>query len=118
MSMTRIPLPRTPDAVARQQLVILAQTENGGNGLVPIGTKTAIVDQLSNHNTGPQRDGEDVLYGPGIRIDLPPDDPISQMLMTITEEEIGWQVVMRLARRFHWKLFDPVTGREFTPRDA
>ncbi|MHC5024551.1 MAG: hypothetical protein ACYTGG_11710 [Planctomycetota bacterium] len=102
--------------VATQQLVILSQDHGSDNGLAPIGARQEILDQLLNHNTAPQRAGEDVLYGPGIRIEMPPEDPVTQMLMTITEEEIGWQVIMRLAKIMRWKLFDPVTGREFIPQ--
>lgn len=100
-----------------QQIVILSSdAAPSGGGLAPLGSRREIVDQLANQNTSPERDGEDVLFGPGIRIELPPEDPITQMLMTITEEEIGWQVIMRLARLYVWKLFDPVSGRELTPR--
>ena len=76
--------------------------------------------ELSAQRTGLQYadwqfDGEDILYGPGIRIELPPGEPITQMLMTIVEEEIAWQVIMRLAKGLRWKLLDPATGRELNP---
>ena len=40
---------------------------------------------------------------------------MGQMLMSITEEEIAWLVVMRLAKEMEWKILDPETGRELRP---
>ena len=97
--------------------VILAASPAAGAGaLAPIGSRDHLIRDLFDCNTGPQREGEDILYGPGIRIELPPgQDPITQMLLTLTEPDIGWQVLMRLARKQGWRVLDPNTGREFTP---
>ena len=68
---------------------------------------------LSRFNTAPEREGEDVLYGPGIRLELPPgQDTVNQILLTVTEEEIAWLVIMRLAKTFDWKIVDMNSGRE------
>jgi len=101
--------------VSTQQLVILSRHENTDGALASLGTRQEIVDRLSRLNTAPERNGDDILYGPGIRIELPPSDSITQMLMTIVEEEIAWQVIMRLAKEMEWKLLDPATGRELVP---
>ncbi len=101
-----------------RQFVILSRVDPGvGGGLAPIGPRAEILDRLLGCNTGPERaDDSDVLYGPGIQIELTPDqDPITQMLVTVTEEEIGWQVLERLINHFQWKLLDPNTGRELSP---
>ena len=98
-----------------QQLVILSRVEATGNGLPPLGSRREVIDRLGAHNTAPERDGDDMLYGPGIRIELPPGEPITQMLLTIVEEDIAWQVIMRLAKTMEWKLLDPATGRELSP---
>lgn len=66
-------------------------------------------------NTAPDREGGDTLYGPGIRIELPPGEPVTQMLLSVTEEEIAWQVIMKMARTLAWRLYDPVSGRELNP---
>ena len=34
--------------------------------------------------------------------------------MAALEEEIAWQVLIKLAKAFHWKILDPMTGRELT----
>jgi hypothetical protein len=98
-----------------QQLVILSPQEASEGGLAPLGTRGEILTGLSKFNTAPDKNGGDVLYGPGISIELPPSEPVTQMLLTVVEEEIAWQVILRLAKEFNWKLLDPVSGRELTP---
>jgi hypothetical protein len=102
-----------------RQFVVLSSREPPEMGkLAPIGAKAEIVRQLAGYNTGPERsESEDVLYGPGIRFEMTPgQDPITQMLVTLTEEEVGWKVLERLYGEFHWKFLDPGTGRELTPQ--
>jgi hypothetical protein len=101
--------------VSTQQLVILSRDPSNDDGLAPIGTRDEVLQALSAYNTAPEREGDDILWGPGIRIELPPSEPISQMLMTLVEEQIAWTVIMRLAKKLQWKLLDPSTGRELTP---
>ena len=101
--------------MSSQQLVILSREEPAAEGLAPIGTRQEIVTRLRSLNTAPAVEGEDILYGPGIMIELPPGDRVTQMLLTIVEEEIAWQVIMPLAKDLQWKLLDPATGRELTP---
>jgi len=101
---------------ATQQLVILSREPSTSNGLALIGSRTEIISGLSHYNTAPERNGDDTLHGPGIRIELPPgQQDISQMLLTVVEEEIAWQTIMRLAKAFRWKLLDTNTGRELQP---
>jgi hypothetical protein len=100
-------------ATVSRQLVILSR-EASRNGMAPLGARRAVLRDLFDYNTGPEREGDDVLYGPGIRIELAPgQDPLTQMLLTITEDEIAWHVIDRLSHRFNWKLLDPATGRVF-----
>ncbi len=101
--------------MSTQQLVILSRDQGADGGLGSLGSRADIVERLSHLNTAPEQNGGEILYGPGIRIELPPTDSITQMLMTIVEEEIAWQVIMRLAKEMQWKLLDPATGRELNP---
>lgn len=99
-----------------QQFVILSKEESINGELSPLGDRKDLVDQLGKLNTHPARPGEDILFGPGIRLELPPgEDLIKQVLLTIVEEEIAWLVIMRLARTLNWKIMDPMSGRELTP---
>jgi hypothetical protein len=97
------------------QFVILSKRSKGSNGLAALGSRAQMVRDLGRFNTAPERKGdEDVLYGPGIRLEFPPgQDPVSQILLNIVEEEIAWQVIMRLAKTFEWKIVDTESGREF-----
>ena len=109
------------ETAASRQLVILSSRDAGeGEALPPIGPRCDIVEKLARANSSTESsDVEDVLYGPGLRIELTPNqDPIRQMLVTVTEEEIGWKVLTRLINHFQWKLLDPVTGRQLNPGDS
>ncbi|HMN97000.1 MAG TPA: hypothetical protein PKC43_14235 [Phycisphaerales bacterium] len=98
------------------QLVILSRESGREGELAPIGDRADLIRQLQDRNTGPERDGDDVLYGPGIEIQLPPhEDPIRQMILLITDEDIAWTVILRLARELKWKISDPYSGRELKP---
>ena len=101
--------------MSAQQLVILSPEPSRDGGLAPLGSHDEIVRALGRLNIAPERAGETMLYGPGIRIEMSPDSPVSQMLLTVTEEEIAWLVIMRVAKAMQWKLLDPATGRELSP---
>jgi len=102
--------------VPSSQLVILSRSAGRSGELAPIASRAELLRQLEFRNTGPERAGDDLLYGPGIEIQLAPgQDPITQMLLTITDEDIAWVVILRLAKELNWKIFDPYTGRELKP---
>jgi hypothetical protein len=102
--------------VPTSQLVILSRESGKAGELAPLASRKQLFEQLAMRNTGPERPGEDLLYGPGIEIQLAPNqDPVTQMLLTITDEDIAWVVILRLARELHWKIFDPHSGRELKP---
>ncbi len=98
------------------QYVILARSERPGDGLPELGTREEIVRELANSNVAPEVPEGDVLYGPGIRLEFPPGiDPVNQILLSIMEDEIAWLVILRLAKKFGWRILDTATGREFSP---
>lgn len=82
--------------------------------MAPIASRRELLRSLARLNTAPEAEtAQDVLYGPGLRIELAPgQDPVTQMLVTINEEEIGWPMLLRLASHLQWKLVDPSSGRE------
>ena len=100
-----------------RQFVIMAREGATRNGPVPpLGARRQILADLYQCNTGPEREGDDVLYGPGFRLELTPgQDPVTQMLLTITEDEIGWLALMRVAKKLQWRILDPNTGRALEP---
>jgi hypothetical protein len=100
--------------MARRQFVILSREPAADGVMRPLGARAEIVKGLAHCNTGPETPGEDLLYGPGLELELPPgQDPVPQMLMTISDDDIAWILIVRLAREFGWKILDPQSGREF-----
>ncbi len=99
-----------------KQFVIQARTEGSDGQRVPLGSRSEIIESLARCNTIAEVEGGDNLWGPGIRIELPPDvDPIPQMLLVIVEEEIAWLPIVKLAKQFDWSVMDIETGRELQP---
>ncbi len=114
-------------AVARaRQLVLIAATGEGqgapGGALSTdrsLGQKREVVRTLSRYNTAPDGspEGFGVLHGPGIRVELPmvdDRDEVTQLLVTLLEDEIGWPVLARICRQERWRMMDPETGRVFS----
>lgn len=92
-------------------MVILSGDAEGE--MSPLGSREQLTAELATVNTGPEKPGEDIFYGPGLRLELSPgQDPVTQMLLTIDDEDIGWITLIALAKRFRWKILDPMTGRE------
>lgn len=99
-----------------QYVIQTRQDEQSANGLPPIGSRAELLSRLSHYNTAPEsEESDEILYGPGIRLEMPPGDPINQLLVTVTEEEIAWPVMLRLCRDFNWSMLDPNTGRTLNP---
>jgi hypothetical protein len=91
-------------------LVVLA---NGTSPAPNLGSRKSLEERLSHMNTGPDQLGGDVLFGPGVELQLPPQqDPVTQMILTVSDEDIGWLVVERMGKTLHWKFVDLNTGDE------
>jgi hypothetical protein len=98
-----------------------------GGGLLPLGSRADIVKFFLALNTAADREGVDILYGPGIRIELPPNqDPVLQITVNVTEDELFHILffgtaqeptgrMLRAATERGWRFFDPVRA-EYVPR--
>jgi hypothetical protein len=81
--------------------------------MAPLGSRRQVLDRLAKLNTFPDTPDGDVLYGPGIELQLgPQQDSITQMLLDVTDEDIAWMVIERIARTLQWKFIDMNTGSE------
>lgn len=108
---------------SKRLLVLVPAPEAGKNGAAPAGTMLGTVREirakLAAFNTasdgGSKKSlGTEILYGPGILVELPSgQDEVNQALVTLIEEDIAWPVLMRLCRTQNWALQDPSTGRIF-----
>lgn len=86
----------------------------------PLGSLQAVLDTLARFNTAPDGSpsegmGTLTLYGPGLVVHVPTaTEAITQVLVSVTEEELAWPVLSRLCRAARWAMMDAETGRTFT----
>lgn len=87
---------------------------------IPLGPFIAVAAQLAHFNTSPdgckETESFGVLYGPGFTLQLPmvgPNDPVSQVIINMTEEDMAWPVLTRICKTLNWKMMDPHSGRTF-----
>ncbi len=60
--------------------------------------------------------GVGLLFGPGLVLEVPTmQDDVRQVLVTMTDDDFGFPVLMRLCRALKWTMLDPETGRRFGP---
>jgi hypothetical protein len=98
-------------------LVILSNRTDSNEGRPAIADRRDLIARLAPHNMAPEGpDSPDSLYGPGIRIDLTPgEDPVSQALLEIVDEDIAWVrngPIARLLKALPIRIVDPISGRE------
>ncbi|MBC01760.1 MAG: hypothetical protein CMJ34_00450 [Phycisphaerae bacterium] len=87
--------------------------------LKSLGTRAELRAALLPFNTSAETESaaEEELYGPGIRVTLPPYDPsdesgpITQFSLFEDDEDISKGVLLRIARSFDWDLIDLSTFR-------
>lgn len=99
--------------------IVLAGRSNGTTA-EPLGARDAVLDQFARCNTAPDgspadaQGGMSVLYGPGMIVELPrASESVAQALVTITDEDLAWPVLLRLCQRAQWSMVDLETGRRF-----
>lgn len=105
------------DMASVRQLVLIPASTDSGNSAT-LGPKVLFLDAIARYNTAPDStsDSLGVAFGPGFRVELPfvgDSDPISQALITVTEEDNAWPVLFRMCRENEWRLLDPESGRTF-----
>lgn len=85
----------------------------------PILPRRELLDRLAPHNIAPESpDATDTLFGPGIRLELSPgEDPVSQITLTIVDEDIAFArrngPLMRLKQVLPIRMSDVESGLEF-----
>ncbi|MSQ91093.1 MAG: hypothetical protein EXS01_06860 [Phycisphaerales bacterium] len=94
-------------------LVILPSTPSIPGGTPSLGSRASLAKSLATQNTFPESEGGDIWYGPGIEFQLAPNqDPVVQMLLVVTDEDIAWLVIERIGKLMKWKFVDINTGNE------
>lgn len=109
----------------KRQIVLLKASEASkpGASLEPIGAIKDIVRDFAPFNTAPDGSGPNglgerlglaVLHGPGFVVEVPTgNDEVSQVMVSVTDEDFAWAVLMRLCRAAGLKMMDPESGRTF-----
>ena len=130
--------PMPPNAILalpvakKRSLVLLNPGSGGSDGATPLGSLREVRDALGNCNIAPdgsgphgygERMGTGVFFGPGMVLEVPfNDDPsinrgegpeVRQVLVTVTDEDFAFPVLMRLCKRNHWQMMDAESGRTF-----
>ena len=111
----------------KRQIILLKATESGkaggGGGMEPLGSVREVIDALAPFNCAPDGSGQDgwgdrlglaMLHGPGFVVEVPTgNDEVTQLMVTVTDEDFAWAVLVRLCRTLSLKMMDPDTGRTF-----
>lgn len=101
-----------------------AADPGGGHdeGLPALGTVLAVLGALARYNTGTDGtvtkngSGAVMMYGPGMVMEMVPiDGEVKQVMVTMTDDDFAFPVLMRLCREQRWTMLDPETGRRFGP---
>lgn len=119
--------------VARKRTLILLRSGTGPDGgMLALGSLREVCTALGQSNVHPdgsgphgfgERVGTGVMFGPGMVLEIPfTDDPgsnrgqgpeLKQILVSVTDEDFAFPVLMRICRLNEWKMMDPDSGRTF-----
>jgi hypothetical protein len=104
--------------------VVLVKTvdpADEGEGLPAIGDMDEVLDMLSHFNTAPDGgkagEGTEALgliraYGPGMYMEMMANEgEVRQVMVTMTDDDFAFPVLMRLCRAHHLTMLDTNTGQ-------
>lgn len=107
----------------RKRQVVLQRGGGGSGPLEPLGSLREVLRAFGTYNTAPDGSGPQghgtalgmaTLYGPGLIAEIPSAaEDVGQVMVTVTDEDFAWPVLMRLCRAQAWRMVDPDTGRTF-----
>lgn len=88
-----------------------------------LGTVSDVTAALARYNTAPDGKapsatgvGAVTLYGPGLLMEMVPiEGEVRQVMVTMTDDDFAFPVLLRLCREQKWTMLDPETGRRFGP---
>ncbi|MEO1583494.1 MAG: hypothetical protein AAFR96_02845 [Planctomycetota bacterium] len=102
--------------------IVLFQPEDAddaGAGMAELGSPRRVIGTLQPFNVSPDGSegtalGTTTLHGPGLVVDMPTAaEVLSQLMVTVVEEDTAWPVLARLCRDLGWRMMDPESGRTF-----
>ncbi len=106
-----------------RQIILLkaADAKKGDGGLESLGSIQAVTNSLARYNTAPDGSpskgtGIEVLFGPGLYMEMPTgDDQVRQIMVTLTDEDYAFAVLLRVCREQQWTMMDIESGRRLGP---
>lgn len=104
-----------------RQVILFKPIDPGmpAGGMSDLGSLGRVVASLEPFNIAPDGSigsalGTVTLHGPGLVVDLPSStDELTQVMVTVVEDETAWPVLARMCRELGWKMMDTETGRTF-----
>ena len=112
--------------MAKRQVVLMKAQRPGPRAsgeaptLAPLGTADEVIAALAAFNTAPDgaptagNSGTVSLHGPGMVLMMPTtQDEVTQLVASLTEEEMALPVLMRACKALGWAMMDMETGRTF-----
>ncbi len=116
----------------KRSLILLKPGPSGSDGMPPLGTLREVRNALGHCNISPdgsgphgygERLGTCVFHGPGMVLEVAlTEDPtanrgagpdVRQVLVSVTDEDFAFPVLMRLCKLNQWQMMDPDSGRTF-----
>ena len=106
----------------KRQIVVMAKRPGGAGDsgdMPPLGSPNDVVAKLAPFNTAPDGStsgslGTTTLHGPGMVVLMPTTQKtITQLIASLTDEEIALPVLMRACKNLGWAMMDMETGRTF-----
>ncbi|MFM9997223.1 MAG: hypothetical protein ACKVU4_15650 [Phycisphaerales bacterium] len=87
--------------------------------MIPLGSLDEVLQAFARCNTAPdggpkKRGGSEVLYGPGMVVDVPTFGPdVTQAMVSVSDDDIAFPVLQRLCKATGWRMVDLESGRAF-----
>lgn len=100
--------------------IVLMRSSTVAEAPKPLGSRKDVREILARFNTGidgsPPKptSSTEVLHGPGMVVELPTTtETVVQAMVTMTDDDIAWPVLMRICQQLKWKMVDLESGRSF-----
>lgn len=112
--------------MGRSRHVVLTQAAGAATeeGPPSLGSLEEVTAALARYNTAPDgssaREGggltTTLMHGPGMVLEMAEiEGEVRQVMVTMTDDDFCFPVLMRLCRERRWTMLDPETGRKFGP---
>jgi hypothetical protein len=116
--------------MAKRRTILIVPGSGGGGGggssspaASSLGSLKSVLLDFAPFNTAPDGSGNEgmgdalgvgVLHGPGFRAEVPTmSEVVAQVIITISDEDFAFPVLMKMCRLNKWKMMDPESGQSY-----